>query len=223
MLSKAIGFSKKGPAKESLSIEERILQWCQDTQFSCGPATFNQLDELVESAPDDISPGYLEFYSRFVSSEPPQFGHSKTRLPQPYAWVFNRPLRTHFVPSNLADSVEELKKEMSEIEVAIQEMRDAIIARPLVSSLSLSDIGESNLEVISPISIVLEETENEALARWPEIRASGLGGTAAEAIANLKSEVVDLYSDLVHRDPKDLGEIAVYTLGILNSHIKSKQ
>ena|SRR6266487_5940815 len=95
--------------------------------------------------------------------------------------------------------------------------------RPLVSSILLSDLSSDELYVVSPISVIIEETEEECLARWPEINAFGIATTTVEAIRNLKANISDFYLDLSSREHETLGEIAVDMLRVMEAHIKRKK
>jgi len=105
----------------------------------------------------------------------------------------------------------------------IQNLRDELSRRPLVSTVNLYDLGTDMLRIKLPISVVLHETEEESTARWPETRAYGIGATISEAIFDLKQNIAALFSDLISRPTDSLGEIAVDTLRILRMHLGAAQ
>ncbi len=107
--------------------------------------------------------------------------------------------------------------------LAIKELRLELQSRPLVSSMLLSDLNNKRFSVRSPISIILEEYDEEGLARWPEVNAYGLGPTLHEAILDLKQNIVNLFLDLLDRDQESLGELAVETLDTLKVYISKEE
>jgi hypothetical protein len=122
-----------------------------------------------------------------------------------------------------ANFVIQLTEKLQEALSEIRQLRDELSQRPLVSAITLYDLGANTLKVKMPISVVLHETDEESLARWPETRAYGIGGTLSEAISNLKQNIADLFFDLKSREPESLGEIALDTLRILETHLQNFQ
>ena len=115
-----------------------------------------------------------------------------------------------------------LAKRLKELMDEIRRLQVELAQRPLVSSTLLHDLGDERVSVKAPISVVLEEADEEALARWPETRSHGIGNTLAEAISELKKDIVELFFDLSTRDPETLGEVAIDTLGVLRVHIQAQ-
>lgn len=113
---------------------------------------------------------------------------------------------------SLREQIETLREQVATLTSALQD-------RPLVSSSQLFDLGDDRLRVQVPIPIILQETDTEALARWPEVRTSGTGPTLSEAIVDLKADIADLYLDMSGRDPVSLGLIARDILRLLQLHI----
>ena len=191
------------------------------------PASRSTLEEFMTMIPMDVEreepieltsfgtvPGYTRGYSQLLATGKKleaigaYFGRSGTfaHEAQPSVW-FQADLQ--MVQTQLAA----LREEIAELRTLLQE-------RPSVASSTLHDLGVEGLEVTVPIPIILEETDDEASARWPEVRASAVGSTLGEAMVSLKAEVADLYWDLNGRDPKILGEIANDTLRTLRAHIR---
>ena len=166
-------------------------------------------------------------------------------------WLTQTEPRDLYTPINLAVSIEEVKKdilfvrenvvelndhlailearlaEMAEVrgllQQAAEELRSELAAKALVSTAIIGDVGDSRFEVIVPISAVLEEREEESLATWPEIRASGIGGTAPEAISNLKLEIVESVFRPARTGPEESWGNCFYTFAELRSHLRKKQ
>ena len=119
--------------------------------------------------------------------------------------------------------LEVVQQKLREATEEIRQLRDELSRRPLVSTINLYDLGADSPCVKLPISVILHETEEEALARWPETRAYGIGCTLAEAISNLKQNITTLFFDLKSREPGSLGDIAMDTLKVLETHLQVSQ
>jgi len=121
---------------------------------------------------------------------------------------------------DLASLVISIEKQLSACSKAIQEIRDDLSTRPVTKYTELFDIN-SDLEVIQPIPIVIEETNGEVVASFPDVELFAIGETEAEAIQNLKIEMRNLYLDLCEsRDT--LGELPLGWLRTLNKVVKSR-
>lgn len=118
------------------------------------------------------------------------------------------------------DVVLQLFNKLQEAFDEISQLRKELSLRPLASAIAIYDLGNDKLKVKSPISVVLNETDEESLARWPETRAYGIGSTLAEAISNLKQNISDLFFDLKSRPQESLGGIAIDTLRTLETHLQ---
>lgn len=116
-----------------------------------------------------------------------------------------------------------LQMQLSALADELQQLHLEIANRPSISSVQLHTLGITEISVRAPMSIVLEETEDEALARWPEGRVHGLGASVAEAIASLKANIVDEYLDLTSRDRETLGEIALDTLAVMGHYLQANR
>lgn len=120
-----------------------------------------------------------------------------------------------------AQIIAQLADQLQEALDEIRQLREELQQRPSVSAINLYGLSLENLQVVHPISVVLEETEAESLARWPETRAYGIGATLAESIANLKQNIATLYYDLTSREPDSMGQIALDTLRTLKTHLRA--
>lgn len=119
------------------------------------------------------------------------------------------------------DSLEHLISGLQEALNEIRQLRTELSQRPLVTSITLNDLGDSKINIKLPISsVILHETDEESIARWPETRAYGTGSTLGEAISALKLNIIDLYCDLKNRDSDSLGVIALNTLRIFETHLQ---
>ncbi len=74
-------------------------------------------------------------------------------------------------------------------------------------STSMVDLGDEHLTLRTPLSVVVEADDEEAVASWPEIEAFGSGSTGAEALNDLKDEIIRLYRDLEATPDVELGRL----------------
>lgn len=140
-------------------------------------------------------------------------------LDQPTGW----PLTPFGVETNIYSIVFQLSSDIKRLSEEIRLLKEQLLDRPLVSSVTLNDLNNDSIELIKPISIILEETDEECLARWPEVNGFGIGPTISEAISNLKKNICELYFDITSRDKATLGELALETLRTLEAHIGVKK
>lgn len=80
-------------------------------------------------------------------------------------------------------------------------------SEPRFASTSVVDLGDASLRLRSPIVVVLEVHDDEAIASWPEVEAWGSGTTPAEAINALKDELLSLYRELREASEEELGKL----------------
>ena len=69
------------------------------------------------------------------------------------------------------------------------------------------DLGDEQYRLMRPISIVIEEykAEDNFAARFPPVQAYGEGQTEADAVADLKNAILDLYDELMAFETSQLG------------------
>jgi hypothetical protein len=140
-------------------------------------------------------------------------------LDQPTGW----PLTPFGVETNIYSIVFQLSADIKQLSEEIRLLKEQLVDRPLVSSVTLSNLNNDSFEIIKPISIILEETDEESLARWPEVNGFGIGSTVYEAISDLKKNICELYSDINSHDQATLGELALETLRTLDIHIRVRK
>ncbi|MDK1080453.1 MAG: hypothetical protein QGD88_03150 [Anaerolineae bacterium] len=143
--------------------------------------------------------------------------------PKPYFWLPKSKTSTEYITpyviSQLQDQISGMARQIMVLTENIQRLRYELHNRVQASSLQINNIDDS-LDVLLPISLIVEENEEEVLVRWPEVRASGLGESLPEALQNIKFDIRDIYLDLNSRNPNTLGSIAIQTLSTLKTYIK---
>ena len=140
--------------------------------------------------------------------------------------IFLRTSTAYYPPVRITDlenQVRILTFRVGDLVRLVKEMHVEIFDKPNFTSLTISDLGSNLLKVAIPISVIIEETDEEALARWPEVNAYGLGATLHEALEYLKTDIQDLYTDINSRDPNTLGDVAIKTKNILDKYIERKE
>jgi len=121
--------------------------------------------------------------------------------------------------NELTSIVKSLEKQLVVCNENIDKLSTALKERPIVKQTELYDVGK-NMDVLQPIPIVVEESEGEIIARYPEVELFAVGDTESEALLNLKSAIVDLYNDLSETPKDKLGRLPLSWIRILNKVIK---
>jgi hypothetical protein len=117
----------------------------------------------------------------------------------------------------------QLLEEIKELSAEVKSLKEDLLNRPLISSIMLNDIGDNSIDILKPIPIIIEESNDECLARWPETNAFGIGTSIIEAISNLKANIAELYFDITSRKVDSLGKIAIKTLSTFEVYIGKKR
>lgn len=94
------------------------------------------------------------------------------------------------------ESVAELNEKISDLQRQIGELTEAVEERAKIYNATIYELGNSQYELTMPIQIVLEEDQEETVARIPELNLYASADTDSEAINELKQEVIKLYDDL---------------------------
>ena len=69
---------------------------------------------------------------------------------------------------------------------------------------------------------VLLQFDEEAVARWPEVEATGIGATEFEAIESLRKDIAELFEDLSSSDSSELSDQTAGALAVLRSVIEKR-
>ncbi len=121
--------------------------------------------------------------------------------------------------NDLVSTTKSLRKELALCRNQINGLCADLKARPSIKQTELFDISE-RFELIHPIPIVLEESEDEVVASFPEVELFAVGSTESEAILNLKLSIIELFSDLAGTPKNKLGKLPLSWFRILNKVIK---
>lgn len=94
---------------------------------------------------------------------------------------------------NLKDELNELRNQLSQITETLENTSK-------IYNATIYDLGDNRYKLTSPLQIVLEEDQEETVARIPELNLFATADTDAEAIIQLKLELINLYDELSTSD-----------------------
>ena len=89
----------------------------------------------------------------------------------------------------------------------LQALEERLASQGVTRQAMLCDLGEDGYNLKCPISVVVEEYDEETVARFPEVEAFASAATEGEAIALLKKDIVELYEELLASDEDELGKL----------------
>lgn len=114
-----------------------------------------------------------------------------------------------------------LNQQLQELLSRVQELQEALAARPVIRNGQLLDLGQADYVLARPVAIVLEEySSGEIIARVPEFEAFATAHTESEAILSLKKQLINLYDDLAASVPGELGPLPASWKRALNHLIR---
>lgn len=114
-----------------------------------------------------------------------------------------------------------LAGEIGAIRTELAELRELIAERPTIRPTLLTSLGSTGMQLLAPIAIVIEEYEDECLARWPEAQATGRGINESTAIDSLRNDIAFLYRDLMDTDESAMVPDLVAVRDLLHRIIKA--
>jgi hypothetical protein len=107
---------------------------------------------------------------------------------------------------HIVERMESLSKEMETLQERLGEVEKALASQPRCRQAVLYDLGSEKYELKQALAVQVEEYDDEAVARIPELDVFASATTDGEALALLKAEVVSLYDELISSPAKELGE-----------------
>ena len=119
------------------------------------------------------------------------------------------------------ESMAELNEKVSDLQRQVGELTDAVQETAKIYNATIYELGNSQYELTMPLQIVLEEDQEETVARIPELNLYASADTDSEAINELKQEVIKLYGDLESSD-RELGPLPQSWLQTLRKLIVKK-
>ncbi len=119
------------------------------------------------------------------------------------------------------ESLADLKGKVSDLQRQIGELTEAIQETVKTYNATIYELGNNEYDLTMPLQIVLDEGQEETVARIPELNLYASADTDSEAINELKQEVINLYEDLESSDRK-LGPLPQSWLQTLRKLIVKK-
>jgi hypothetical protein len=88
--------------------------------------------------------------------------------------------------------------------------------------LQISTLDPEPLDLVSPISVVIEESDGSFIATFLEASLAASGDTEAEAIEGLKDRIITTFERLKSKHDNQLGPVPLRQKQILTSLIQSR-
>jgi len=89
----------------------------------------------------------------------------------------------------------------------LQTLEERLASQGVTRQAMVCDLGHEDYALKCPISVVVEEYDEETVARFPEVEAFASAATEGEALSLLKQEIVELYEELLATDEDELGKL----------------
>ena len=121
----------------------------------------------------------------------------------------------------ILETLAELRTRVSDLQRKLDELTEAMADAGRVYNTTIYDLADTKYELSTPLQIVLEEDEEETVARIPELNLYASADTDSEAIKELKQEIIQLYDDL-HSSHRKLGPLPESWLQTLRKLIVKK-
>ena len=141
-----------------------------------------------------------------------------SRPPDPHGWnVIYEQSRYSAHPST-SSSVE---ARLAALEVSLRELQELVseVLQAVEDSVGPAEISViPGFSVLHPIPVLIEESEDEVLARWVEPALVGIGGSEGQALESLADIVSEVWSDL-REDQGHLHSHAQHVLNILERYV----
>lgn len=134
---------------------------------------------------------------------------------------------TELVPAKETNLVIQsiIKPDFSDLRKDIQQLNDLIAElqeKPLIYTTALHELENKKYKLKKPIEVIIERYEDEFVARFPELELFGSAETEAEAIRELKKEIITLHVELVGSKEAELGPLPQMWRRILRKLIHQK-
>jgi len=108
---------------------------------------------------------------------------------------------------SLEGAIGSAMKQMTALSKRVEALEERLAEQGVVRSAMLCDLGHEEYSLRWPIAVVIEEYDEETVARLPEVEAFASAATEAEALALLKEDMIDLYEDLTSTPEDQLGTL----------------
>jgi hypothetical protein len=98
-------------------------------------------------------------------------------------------------------------EQMAALGKRVAALEERLAEQGVVRNAMLCDLGREGYSLRCPITVVIEEYDEETVARLPEVEAFASAATEPEALTLLKEDIVGLYEDLISTPEEQLGAL----------------
>jgi hypothetical protein len=189
--------------------DEVAMTWKRQLAFAGRSVDFDEIVNVMRKSSDVEEERLASWFAGF---SPTWYGPTPVALAERWQAVVEMMEVLPRTPANLEDR-------LLRLESSVTRLSEALLSRPVVSSTRIVDLNSVDYFVQQPIPVVIEEYTEESVATFPEIEAHGFGVSPAEAINDLKEQIVLLYEDLDRADPQVLGKLPTAWWRILQQYV----
>lgn len=107
----------------------------------------------------------------------------------------------------LEGAIDSAMKQVTVLSKHVEALEERLAEQGVVRNAMLCDLGREGYSLRCAITIVIEEYDEETVARLPEVQAFASAATEAEALALLKEDIICLYEDLISTPEEQLGTL----------------
>jgi len=100
------------------------------------------------------------------------------------------------IEQTVIENLEKLRQEVAELKTQVKDLTEGMEKTTKIYSASIHELGDEQYQLIVPLQIVVEEYEEETVARIPELNLYASADTDSEAINELKQEIIGLFEEL---------------------------
>jgi len=120
----------------------------------------------------------------------------------------------------IKDELFRLRLVVKALSAQIKELSEVLASKPTTVSFDLSDLSSASYQAATALPAYMEIYDEEVFAQLIDVEVHGAGATPAEAIQDLKIQVIKLYEDLQTSKPEELGPAPERWKKYLNERIK---
>jgi hypothetical protein len=106
------------------------------------------------------------------------------------------------------------------LRVRLHQLERDLADRPTIYLSVITDLNDVRHTLLADITLVLEEYQDEVVARWPEVELYANGTTESEAVAGIKRQIVELFEELSAMNSRTLGRLPLSWKRILRRTVK---
>lgn len=126
--------------------------------------------------------------------------------------------RDQYAP--LKDELFRLRLSVTALATQVKELSELLASKPITTSFYVSDLSSASYKITAPLPAYMEIYDEEVIVQLIDVEVHGSGTTPAEAVQDLKYQVIKLYEDLQASKPEELGPAPERWKNFLNERIK---